>query len=347
MLFPMNFVQTKRLSDEELRAFPKIELHRHLEGALRLGTVAEISKALGRSVPTDLEDLQDYFLVTSPMRDLKTVLDKFWRSQAILHSEEILSRITFEAIEDAVHDGIRILELRYSFTFIQENHSSLSFQKILSGIGKGLQLAKNLPVAVGMICTIQRTLPLSASMPVIEFVLDNREHFVGVDLADDELANAPDYFLPLFKPAAEAGLPITIHAGESIYPQTTAAVRDAIDLLHAKRIGHGVQSFRDPDLIHHIREKGIALELCPTSNYLTNAVSSLASHPIRQLLNAGVHVTINSDDPGIFGIDLTHEYKILRDLHGFVAEDFRRCNAYAYSASFIPAEKKSHFWSHL
>ncbi len=333
-----------QLSYEFLRNLPKVELHRHLECSLRLSTLIELAQDQGMSIPTETDLIREELLVTKPMHDLESVLKKFLRTQKVLSSFEILSRITFEAIEDAVTEGIRILELRWAPTFIAEGHPDLDFQEIIDGIRHGLSLAKDLPIAVGMICIIQRTRPVEEAEKIIDFAIANKDFFVGVDLADNEEGFQPELFAKAFQKAKDAGLGVTIHAGEASIPEASLNVKTAIEVLGAKRIGHGVQIAKDPFVMNMVRKLGVPLELCVTSNWLTNAVPKITEHPIRQMLNAGIPVTINSDDPGIFGIDLVHEYQILNQLYEFTEVDFNRCNDIAAQASFIPLLQRQKFW---
>ncbi len=329
---------------EALRAIPKVELHRHLECSLRLSTFKELAQDLGLEVPADEGKLKEEFLVTSPMRDLDSVLKKFLRTQAVLHSEEILARITFEAIEDAVNEGIKILELRWAPTFIAEGHDQLSFDRIIRGIRKGAAMAAHLPIAVGFIAIIQRILPVSVGEQVVDFTIEHKDFFQGLDLADNEVGFDPLLFQKSFDRARAAGLHITVHAGEALFPDSSLNVKNAIEILGAERIGHGVQIARDPFVMNLVRNKGIPLELCLTSNWLTQAVPSLSEHPIRNLLQAGVPVTINTDDPGVFDTNMVKEYQLLADLYAFTEADFNRCNDIAAQASFIPLLKRQKFW---
>lgn len=331
-------------SDRELRHFPKVELHRHFELTMRPQTLRELATALGLEVPVDEAQFRQAYLITEPMSDLETVLKKFLVTQRLLNSEEVLTRMAFEAIEDACNEGIRILELRFAPTFIHAGHAHLGFARILAAIEKGLAMARHLPISVGLLATIQRILPVGDAERVVDFVIEHRASVLGIDLADNEEGFDPAPFAAAFQRGKKAGLRITVHAGEAPSPQAGDRVRDAIELLGAERIGHGVQIVHSPAIMALARDRKIALELCPTSNWLTNAVPSLSAHPFRQLMEAGVPVTINSDDPGIFAIDLTNEYRVLRDLHGFTAAEFTRCNDVAAAASFIPVQQKQKNW---
>lgn len=334
------FNQARR---SRLTELPKVELHRHLECSMRLETLVELAKDLKMDLPVDPEAIKKEFLVTTPMVDLDSVLKKFLRTQAVLDSEEILSRITYEVIEDAANEGIKILELRFAPTFITQGHPHLDFDKVLKGIRKGFEFAHELPIAVGFISIIQRILPVETAESVTDFTIANKDFFVGLDLADNEDGFDPVIFQNCFQRAKKNGLHITVHAGEAPIKNASLNVKNAIEVLGAERIGHGVQIYKDPFVMSLLRNKGIPLELCVTSNWLTQAVSDLTTHPIRQLMKE-VPVTINSDDPGIFGIDLVNEYELLESSYQFTTEEFQRCNDIAAQASFIPLMKKQKHW---
>ncbi len=329
---------------EQLRAIPKVELHRHLECSLRPSTLRELLGGAGLEVPTDQAKFDLKYLVTQPMDDLEAVLGKFLATQGVLSTEDVLTRITFEAIEDAYADGIRILELRYAPTFIQLGHEHLSFKQIHAAILRGVAKAKSIPVAVGLIAIIQRTLSFEEGERVTKFVIENCDSFVGLDLADNEVGFDSKKFAPLFQRAKRAGLHITVHSGEADVPGSPEFVRDAIEVLGAERIGHGVQIYQSPSMIEFVKSRRIPLELCPTSNWLTNAVTALRKHPFQILMKAGVPVTINSDDPGVFGIDLTNEYEVLHEHFGFTEAEFNQCNDTAAAASFIPFAERQKVW---
>lgn len=337
---PKKFTQNPTL-------YPKVELHRHLEGALRFSTLVDLAKQMGQDVPTNLEQQKMKFLVREPMKDLVSVLAKFMATQAVLATEEILTRITFEAIEDAHKEGIRILELRYAPTFILQGHPQLNFEKIHRAILLGVQQARHFPVAVGLICIFQRTQPLGILNMVFDFLIDTKDTWIGVDLADDEAGFPTKNFTALFAKAHQHGFPITIHAGEIPLPMAPQNVLDAIKNLGAQRIGHGLQIIHDEKIVQEVIRSKTTFELCPTSNWLTQGVSSLQAHPFRKLMQAGVLTTINSDDPGIFAIDLTNEYKLLAQSYQFTDDEFDRCNDIAARASFIPLKEKQRNWPRL
>lgn len=322
----------------------KAELHRHLELCLRPDTIWELAPQFGINLKSQ-QEFQDRFMILEPMKDLGTVLNKFLDTQKLLATEAILERISFEACEDAFkNDGIRILELRYAPTFIQLNHD-LSFDQIHQAIVRGILKAEAIyPMAVGLICIVQRVLPIATAANVIDFAIENKQTFVGVDLADNEDGFDSKPFAPLFLKAKKAGLGITIHSGEAPNPKAPKWVLDAVDVLQASRIGHGVQIYQDPKITSTIVERGIVLELCPTSNMLTNAVPELKNHPLKNLFEAGVKVTVNTDDPGIFNTNLNREYRIVHEILGMPLADLEKCAQTAAEASFIPLPKRQKVW---
>lgn len=286
------------------------------------------------------------FLITEPMVNLGAVLNKFLDTQVLLNSTEILERITYECCWDAFHlEGIRILELRYSPTFIRQGHEHMTFEDIHEALMKGVKRAtQELPMAVGLICLIQRILPVPEAESVTQFAIDHRDSLIGLDLADNEDGFDSKPFAPFFLRAAAAGLGITVHSGEANVPKAPLYVKEAIEYLGAQRIGHGVQVYRDPEIMNYLAEKKIPLELCPTSNWLTQAVPTLQEHPFRKIMEAGVLTTINSDDPGIFNLDLVHEYQVLAEHHRFTLDEFEKCNDIAAQVSFIDHHQKQKVW---
>ena len=328
-----------------LKTLPKVELHRHLELSLRPSTIKELAPTFDIDLP-DEKTFFNRFIIGEPMRNLGDVLNKFLDTQLLLASEEILERISYEACLDAFSEGVRVLELRYAPTFVRHRHEHLSFQKIHNAIAKGVRRAEGeCPIAVGLICIIQRILPVQEAEAVTSFAIENKASFIGLDLADNEDGFDSKPFSPFFRRAKSAGLGVTVHAGEVNLPTAPRNVKDAIDYLGATRIGHGVRIFTNPEIIEYVRDRGVVLELCPTSNYLTQAVSGdLSDLPYRQLFDAGVRVTFNTDDPGIFATNLIHEYEILLERCGFTIEDLKHCNETAKAASFIAPEKIARVW---
>ncbi len=336
---------SSHLSIQEIRALPKVDLHRHLDCSMRWSTMLEIATNLGLKYPKNPAEQQAYFLVTEPMNNLEAVLNKFLTTQKLLASEEILERLAFEACEDAFNDGVRILELRYAPTFIAQGHNNLTYEKIHQALLKGIQKAKqSFPIAVGLICILQRILDLKTVDHVTQFAIENKNTFIALDLADNEDGFEPKKFAPFFQSAKKAGLNITVHSGESPDPRAGQWIMDSIELLGAQRIGHGVQAIHHPNVIRALIDKNIVLEVCPYSNYLTQAFKTHTDHPLRKLFELNVPICLNSDDPGIFASLLSDDYMIAQNHQNFSIADFQKCNQTAYQNSFISESEKFKVW---
>jgi adenosine deaminase len=330
---------------QQLRRLPKIDLHRHLDCCMRWSTLIELAPQVGIEINPNHVKRQDDFLVLDPMKDLEAVLKKFLNSQKVLASEEILTRLAYEACEDAFNDNILITEFRYAPSFIAEGHSHLTYEKIHRALLKGIAMAeKKWPIAIGLICILQRTRDPQFSKTVTDFAIDHKDSFVGLDMADNDVNFDEGKFTALFEKARKAGLRITAHAGESPWEGATQQIRNCIDLWGAERIGHGVQIVTDSKLMDYVKQKGVTLEVCPISNALTQAFPTFASHPLRKLIDAELKITINSDDPGIFGTTLTDDYEVAARVHKVSNEEFRKLNQTAFEASFIPLSKKQSVW---
>ena len=327
---------TSKLSIQEIRALPKVDLHRHLDCSMRWSTLLEIATTLKLDFPKKTDEQYKHFLVTEPMVNLEAVLNKFLIAQKLLASEEILERLAYEVCEDAVNDGIHLMELRYAPTFITSGHSHLTFDKIHQSFLKGLAKAqKKWPIKTGLICIVQRNLEMKDAEKVSEFAIENKNTFLALDLADNEDGFEPAKFAKLFNKAKSAGLHITIHSGEAPSPKAGQWVKDSIEILGAERIGHGVQVINFPDVMKLLIEKQIPLEVCPYSNWLTQAFPKLSDHPLKKLKDKGVLVTLNSDDPGMFASTLSDDYLIAQNEIGFTLKDFQDCYKTSVQKSFI------------
>ncbi|MCB0392966.1 MAG: adenosine deaminase [Bdellovibrionales bacterium] len=328
-----------------MKSMPKIELHQHLDCSLRLSTVYEIATELKLDLPLNNKDaFRKAVLIEEPMTDLKTVLSKFLVAQKVLHSRDVLERMAIEAVEDVFNSGVRLVEFRYSPSFIQSGHEDLTYQEIHDSILSGIEKAKaKYEIGVGLIGIIGRIDPIEKATEVCDFIISNKDTFVGIDLADSEIGFDCKKFSALFQKAKSKGLHITVHAGEPDYPEAVQSVKDAIEQLGAERIGHGIQVHKSPQMMEYLAKNKIPLEICPTSNYLTNSVNSIAEHPIRKIMSAGVRVTVNTDDPGIFNYDLTHEYEALERELKFTKNEFDKMNQWAFESTFLTDSEKK-FW---
>ena len=298
----------------DLKSLPKVEHHCHLEATFRLESIKEIGRSLKLDVPDDPQSFRRDWLLSEPLDNLEVALKKFANIQSIWASEEIIERLSYEACEYAVEQGIKIFELRYSPDFIALGHPALRFDGIHEAITRGIRSAGDLDVAVGLIGIVQKTLSQKDAAYTTDFIVEHHESFIGIDLADQDLGFKTRRFPPLLDKARSAGLHVTTHAGEEPGPEAPQHIRLAIEELGAERVGHGIFVIDDPEVTALAIERKVVFELCPTSNWLTSSVASVAEHPIRRLIEAGIYVSINSDDPGLFDIDLCHEYAELESI---------------------------------
>jgi len=333
------------LDEATLRALPKAELHRHLDGSVRLSTIAELARrhSLDLGVRSEAE-LAERARVLAPLAGLEEVIARFQIIQKVLCGYEAIRRVAFENVEDAWRDGVKLAELRFAPPFISAGKDLANdeiIEAVLDGVQEGVS---GYGIEVALIGILPRTASREANRAATADLLRHARgtrpgawRLLGFDLADSETARPPEQFLPLVRQARAAGLGITIHSGENT---SAAHVLRTLRVFGPRRIGHGIRAWGDPEAVRLLREKEVTLEVCPTSNWLTRSVPSLGAHPLPQLRRAGVRVTLNSDDPQLMGIDLVHEYSLAARLYGFTLEDFRECNRLAVEASFLPEEAR-------
>ncbi|MEK6704941.1 MAG: adenosine deaminase [Bdellovibrionota bacterium] len=312
----------------------QVELHRHLDISIRTRTLLQLAQKRGlEPQSTSIASFTDKFILRKPLRDLNAVLAKFKIFQKILDRPEVLATVAFEAVEDCRAEGITQVELRFSPSFVCELNS-MSWEDALSGFESGIRRAlESYPeINVGLICIASREYGAQVASDLVDFFLRNRNRFIGIDLAGNESDFPCRLFEEPFKKASKHGAKITVHAGEASGPES---MWEAIDLLGATRIGHGIACVKDGALMKYLAENKICLEMCPTSNWITGAVESLQAHPLPIALRAGVPVCINTDDPGIFGVTLSHEAGLCENLMGLSKKEIELCQEHARAASFI------------
>ncbi len=335
------------LDEKTLRDLPKGELHRHLEGSVRFETIIDLVKYYNLDLDfSSNEELKSKVKITSPMSDLREVIESFGTTQKVLCSYDAIKRVTFENVEDAYRDGVKLLELRFAPAFISAG-KDLDNDEIIEGVLDGITSGmKEYPIQVGLIGILPRTFDLKVNQKAIAELLKyargrhtNADRICGFDLADDEEKVSPEEFIPFVDRARQAGLGITVHTGENT---NALCVERALKLFKADRIGHGIKIWGDESIMDMVKNEEIMLEICPTSNWLTNSVSSLEEHPLPHLYRNGIAVSINSDDPHLMDIDLVHEYEICTRYYHFELEDFYRINRNTIHNSFLPEEIRNY-----
>jgi len=318
---------------EYYRNLPKVELHRHLEGSLRVPTMMEIVRAhdldvkntgyLRPLVQVEHEDPYTF----------ENFLAKFGTLRLFYKSPEIIKRITWEAVEDAALENILYLELRFTPVALSRAEGFPMAQVVDWVIDSVREASAHYKILVGLIVSINRHESIAQAQKVMEIALERRnDGVVGVDLAGNEAQYPAAPFQELFSFAQQEGLRITVHAGEW---GGADHVCQAIELLGAERIGHGIRVLEDQNTVALARERGTVFEVCVTSNHHSGVVKSLGDHPIMEMLRQGLNVTINTDDPSISKINLSTEYQTVHEVLGFPIEVLRGRVIAAAQGAFI------------
>lgn len=318
---------------------PLVELHRHLDGSIRLETILELADQHGIRLPaSDVTALAPYIHIDDSAPGLMAFLDRFEHMTAVLVDADACRRVAYENVVDAKNEGIDYIELRYSPWFMAESHA-MDPAAVMEACADGIRAAeRDTGIRANIIGILSRTYGVETCMRELDAILRHRDHVVGVDLAGDELRFPATLFADHFRRVRDAGLHVTIHAGEA---DGAKSVWSAIRELGAERIGHGFRAIEDPALVDYLANQGIGLECCPTSNLHTSTVSSYESHPIKMLAGQGVRFCLNTDDPGISAIDIRHEYEIAAPATGLSREQIYQSQDVALEMAFLSeADKK-------
>lgn len=290
---------------KHLKAMPKAELHRHLEGSIPLAHQARLLADLGEPVEGGAAALRGRTCVVRPMGSLNEVLACFDLFGRMLSTLEAIDSSTRAAVAQAAAEGIIYLELRFSPGFIGRWCPAGDDEIIRCVAAAAAAEAARLDIHVSLLVIATRELGAEPCAAAFRAAAEHRDlGVVGVDLAGDEDRYPLSTFAGPVSLAREAGLSVTIHAGETGNP---AAVREAIEELGATRIGHGIAAADDPAVAALLHERGVALEISITSNWIVGAVPTPEAHPIRRLRDLGVPVTVNTDDPALFDVTLAQE----------------------------------------
>ena len=319
---------------------PKIDLHRHLEGSLRLSTLAEIAHEHGVDLPSySLEELRPYVQVVDDPPDFHSFLAKFKLLRRFYSSREAVERIAYEAVADAAADNVRYLELRFSPVALALNQG-FDFQDVADWVIEASNRAQeDHNIQVRLIVLTNRHEPQYAGQLAEIAVARKDQGIVGLDLAGDE-ANFPklDPFVEIFNWARDQGLHITVHAAEA-GPAENA--KEAIDRLGAERIGHGIRIRENIAVMDMINRRQVTLEVCPTSNLQTGIIPKLGQHPLFAFYQLGIPVTINTDDPSISNTTLTDEYLVATGGAGIPFRALCGMVINAANAAFLPDSEKA------
>ncbi|WP_374020221.1 adenosine deaminase [Paenibacillus thiaminolyticus] len=321
----------------KIQHLPKVELHYHLDGGLRLSTVRVFASAAGLPLPDREEELIGLLRVTEHCASLAEYLERFRLPAQLLQTAANLKRAAYEAVEDAAKTNVKYIEIR--FAPLLHTGQGLSPEEAVSAVLDGMKAGEQASGTIARLILIcLRNHPIALNWQVLEQVQAFfGKGVVGIDLAGDETGYPPTLHQPVFEEACRLGIPITVHAGEAAGADS---IRSAVLGLHARRIGHGVRLEQDLNLLRFVREHRIALEMCLSSNIQTKAASAWETHPIRRYFDEGIAVTVNTDNTTVSNTTLNLEYERLMFHYGFRLNELQRMNRYALEASFAEAEVK-------
>ncbi len=319
------------------QAYPKVELHRHLEGSLRLNTMLEVARAHSIAVPESLSGLVQ--VQEQDPQTFQNFLAKFNTLRLFYRSPDVIHRITREAIEDAAMDNVRYLELRFTPVALSRAERFPLHDVMDWVITSADETARQMKMRVGLIASVNRHESPELAEQVAWLAAEHAgRSVVGLDLAGNEAEFPAQPFLGIFKEAKQAGLHVTIHAGEWAGARN---VREAIEELGAERIGHGVRVLEDAHTIALAHERGTVFEVCITSNYQSGVIPALEKHPLPRMLQNDLNATINTDDPSVSRITLSHEYRLACTDLGIPVDVIKERIVAAAEASFLPEKDKS------
>ncbi len=326
-----------------IKSLPKIDLHRHLDGSVRVETIRDAAIKHNFPLPThDINELKKYVQVSPSCKSLTEFLKTFDFFYEFLKFPDVLERIAYENCEDAVKkENIKYLELRFAPPL--QTKENFSEEDVLKSVIHGIKYGqRDFGVKVGLILCLYRHPNITEEQNWKTLKLVEKyfgDYVVGVDLAGDESKYSVELYKEFFKYAKSRDIPITCHAGEA---GSALEVYKAIKL-GARRIGHGTHLYEDENIMEFVRNEGITLEICLTSNIHTQVVDSIEKHPFKKYYDYGIKVTINTDDPSVSGIDLNHEFILAEDVFNLNFEDIKKLILNSIDASFLKKEDKDLF----
>jgi aminodeoxyfutalosine deaminase len=332
--------------DQFIRELPKAELHVHHVGSASARIVSELATRHPGTVPSDLEALKRFY----EFRDFAHFIEVYLAVVALIRTPEDIHYLTYEiAREMATEQRLRYAELTCTpFTSVRPDLPDAGMP--IEGYTEAIEAARveaerDFGLVLRWIYDIPGEFGLPSADATLDYALGHRpEGLVGFGLGGPEAGVPRAQFQPHFEKARAAGLHSVPHAGETTGPRT---VWDSLTLLGAERIGHGTSSAQDPELLRHLADTGVPLEVCPSSNVATRAVPSLDEHPIRVFRDAGVTVTVNSDDPPMFGTTLSGEYAVAARLLGLDEAGLAELARSAVRASFAPDDVRRRVLSEI
>lgn len=318
---------------ERFRAWPKAELHVHLDGSLRPQTMLELAAARGITLPAREPAALRQWMLVDDARDLTDYLARFEVTIALLQDPEAIERVAYEMVLDGHADGLRYLEIRYCPEL--STRQGLSLDDVIRAEWRGLQRGMTETGVIARIinCSLRHYDP-EVSVRIADHSVRMKDHgVVAFDLAGGEAGNPPERHREAFDIAARGGLGVTVHAGEAAGWES---IFEAIHSCHAVRLGHGTRLYENPELLAYVRDRRICIETNITSNLQTRVVRTAAEHPVRQYLEAGVAATLCTDSWLMSGVELSDEYALAESALGFDRSRLETLALAAFEHAFLP-----------
>jgi len=325
-----------RITHSLLQRLPKVELHCHLDGSLRLETILDLAQKDNISLPaSNVEDLKKILVLGNTRGSLEDYLDRFDITLSVMQTPESLERCAYELIEDVAKENVRYIEIRYSP--ILHNQKDMTPAESVDAVRAGLKKAENdFGVKSGIIVCGIRNISAEVSLKLADLTVRYKNRgVVGFDLAGAEENFPAKDHREAFYLILNHNINATIHAGEAFGP---SSIHQAIHYCGAHRIGHGTRLKEDKDLMNYVIDHRIPLEICLTSNWQTKSIRSLKHHPIKYYYDQGIRVTLNTDNRLMSGTTLTNEFLLSRKLFGFGLHDFREMTIIAMKSAFMDHE---------
>lgn len=321
------------------KSLPLTDIHRHLDGNIRPQTILELGQHFGIALPAnDLESLRPHVQIVEAEPSLVAFLSKLDWGVAVLGDLDACRRVAYENVEDALKAGIDYAELRFSPYYMAMKHN-LPVADVVAAVVDGVQSGvRDFGVKTNLIGIMSRTFGTQACQTELDALMAHKNHLVAIDLAGDELGQPGVQFVEHFKQVRDAGLQVTVHAGEAAGPES---MWQAIRELGAVRIGHGVKAIEDPQLMEYLAKNHIGIESCLTSNIQTSTVASYATHPVKTFLEHGILACLNTDDPAVEGIELPYEYEIAAPRAGLSEAEIRQLQINGLEISFLSDSEKA------
>lgn len=315
-----------------INQLPKVEHHIHLVGSIRPETLLWVADNSGLDTKWDsVDEVKEFF----QYKDFMHFLNVFSTCITYVTKESMFERLAYETMEDQASQNVLHTELIFAAPQ-RVRRADMDFGLMMKYLNKGIAKAEK---DFGVTCCTRIDLIRDYgdyTSNTIDWIEENPEGVVGIELGGYETDFPPADFMKSYDRAREMGLRLVAHAGEAAGPES---IKDAVNILGVERIGHGLNARQSPETIELLKRKEVTVETCPISNVRTGVLDDVSKHPVREFFEAGVSISVNSDDPTMFGTDMNNEYMTIHEVHGFTLEELYEISVNSLKTSFLPKER--------